>query len=220
MKKTISEKTEKERMKKILRILKKEYPEAACSLKYNDPFQLLVATILSAQCTDARVNMVTPVLFSRFRTVEDMARADLNEIERIIRPTGFFKNKARAVSEVSRLLIARYGGTVPDKLEKLIQLRGVGRKTANVVLGNAYGIPALVVDTHVGRISCRMGFTKASEPVKIEFEMMKYVPKKDWTIYSHLLIFHGRKICLSRKAQCDKCSITELCSKVGINRKP
>ncbi len=204
------------RMKEILRILKREYPEAECSLIYNDPFQLLVATILSAQCTDERVNKVTPTLFQKFPTPQRMATAKLEEIEKLIQSTGFFRSKALSILETSRILVSDYGGKIPQDLEKLVKLRGVGRKTANVVLGVAFGIPSLVVDTHVGRLSRRMGFTKSTDPVKVEQEMMKLVPNQDWTLYAHLLICHGRKICTSRRAYCEDCSLSRFCPKVGV----
>jgi endonuclease III len=204
------------RMKEILRILKREYPEATCSLLFDSPFQLLVATILSAQCTDERVNKVTPDLFQRFPDSEEMAKAKVSEIETLIRSTNFFRNKAKAISETSKILVTEYAGKVPMDLEKLTQLRGVGRKTANVVLGVAYGVPGLVVDTHVGRLSRRLGFTKDSDPVKVEHTMMEIVPKEDWTIYAHLMIDHGRKICTARKAHCEICIVSQLCPKVGV----
>ncbi len=202
------------RMLSILKVLKKTYPEAKCSLNYDSPFQLLIATILSAQCTDDRVNQVTPVLFRRYPTALEMSRATLGEIEKIIRSTGFFRSKALSIQNVSQTLLEKYRGAVPRELDLLVEMRGVGRKTANVVLGNAFGIPGLVVDTHVGRISRRMGFTKAKDPVKVEEDMRGIVPKKEWVIYSHLLIAHGRAICTARKAMCEKCPLNEVCEKV------
>lgn len=206
----------RKRMVQIIQLLKKEYPESECSLQYKSPFQLLVATILSAQCTDERVNQVTPSLFKKFPTAPRMAQADLAEIEELIRSTGFFKNKARAIHESSQILVEDYDGQVPMDLEKLTRLRGVGRKTANVVLGVAFGVPGLVVDTHVGRLSRRMGFTQDTDPVKVEHQLMELVPKEDWTIYAHLLIDHGRKICTARKARCEECIITRFCPKIGV----
>lgn len=208
---------ERRRMLEILRLLKLEYPETQCSLAYQSPFQLLVATILSAQCTDERVNKVTPVLFKKFPSAVEMAKADLAEIENLIRSTNFFRNKARAICETSRILVELYRGEVPMDLEKLTQLRGVGRKTANVVLGVAFGVPGLVVDTHVGRLSRRMGFTKLSDPVKVEHRMMEVVPQTDWTIFAHLMIDHGRKVCTARKAHCEVCVISRFCPKVGVS---
>lgn len=204
------------RMREILRVLDRTYTEAECSLTHASPFQLLVATILSAQCTDDRVNKVTPALFARFPGAREMAAASLKEIEDLIRTTGFFHNKALSIQSTSRSLLELHGGEVPEDLEKLTALRGVGRKTANVVLGVAFGVPGLVVDTHVGRLSRRMGFTKQLDPVKVEHEMMRIVPRERWTDYAHLLIFHGRAICTARRALCEECPIARLCPKVGV----
>jgi endonuclease-3 len=208
--------TETERMVEILAILKKAYPEAKCSLNFESPWQLMISTILSAQCTDERVNQVTPALFERFKSPEAMADAKLSEIEGLIRSTGFYKNKAIALKESSRAVVEEYGGEVPADLDQLTKLRGVGRKTANVVLGNAFGIPGLVVDTHAGRLSRRMGFTRAKDPTKVEWEMMKVVPRKDWTLFGHLMIYHGRAICTARRAYCEKCPVAHLCPKIGV----
>lgn len=205
------------RMGEILRVLKHEYPEARCSLDFGTPFQLLVATILSAQCTDERVNKVTPALFRKYPDSRAMARAPLKDIEEMIKSTNFFRNKALAIKETSQTLVDRYGGEVPRELDQLVELRGVGRKTANVILGNAFGVPGLVVDTHVGRLSRRMGFTRETDPVKVEHEMMKYVPREDWLLYSHLLIDHGRAICTARRAFCEECPIARWCPKVGVS---
>lgn len=205
---------EERRMTEILKILKREYPEAECSLSYQDPFQLLVATILSAQCTDARVNQVTPALFKKYPKAADFAQADRSELEERIRSTGFFRSKARSIQETAQALMAEHGGKVPNSLEALTQLRGVGRKTANVVLGVAYQVPGLVVDTHVKRLSYRMGFTRSKDPKVIEQEMMKIVPKKDWILFAHLLIDHGRKICTARRAKCEICPVAPVCPKI------
>ena len=207
---------DKRRMKEILQILRREYPEAQCSLKFRNPFELLVSTILSAQCTDERVNMVTPALFARFPTPADMAKAKIGEIEKLVQSTGFYKNKAKSLKEASRAIVEEHGGEIPNTIEKLTALRGVGRKTANVVLGNIFAIPGVVVDTHVGRLSRRMGFTKATDPVKVEFEMMEVIPRDDWTISNHLFIDHGRAVCNARRALCEKCVITRFCPKVGV----
>lgn len=204
------------RMGRILRILKKSYPDAHCSLVFESPFQLLCATILSAQCTDERVNKVTPILFKKFGTSHKMAEAAIESIETIIKSTGFYNAKARSLKEMSQALVAKHAGEVPKTLEELTALRGVGRKTANVVLGNAYGIPGLVVDTHVGRLCRRMGFTKATDPEKVETEMMSIVPKKEWVGFSHLLIAHGRAICMARGPKCLECPIARECKKIGI----
>ncbi len=204
---------------KILDVLKKTYPDAHCELKYSNPFELMVATILSAQCTDVRVNMVTPSLFKKFPTPQKMAKAEISEVEEIIRSTGFYKNKARSIVTNSQKLMSEHGGEIPRELEKLVELPGIGRKTANVVLGNAFGIPGLVVDTHVGRLSRRMGFTKETDPVKIEHALMKIVPKEDWTLFSHLLIFHGRRRCMARNPDCENCEVFKLCPKIGVVKK-
>jgi endonuclease III len=212
-----SPRSQKERMRKVLKILKDEFPEAKCSLFYSNPFQLLVATILSAQCTDEKVNQVTPVLFSRFPDARSLARATLVEIEKIVRPTGFYKNKAFALKEMSEEVDFLYNGEVPQTMEQLIKLRGVGRKTANVVLGNAYGInKGVVVDTHVGRIARRLGFSEHTDPVKVELDLLEVIPKRDWTLFSHLLIYHGRKTCTSRKAYCERCPLLKQCERVGV----
>lgn len=208
--------TERQRMAEILRILEKEYPDAKCSLNFKTPFQLLIATILSAQCTDERVNKVTPELFKQFPGPREMARAEISKIEKLVQSTGFFRSKAKSIHEVSKTVLEEYQGEVPRDRALLVKMRGVGRKTANVTLGVSFGIPALVVDTHVGRISRRLGFTRATDPVKVEFELMEIVPEKNWTHYGHLLIQHGRKICTARKAMCEICPISELCPKIGV----
>lgn len=200
---------------KIVTLLKKNYPNAHCSLNYKTPFQLLVATVLSAQCTDDRVNMVTPKLFERFPTAKDMSKATIKELEELIRSTGFYKNKALALKSLSETLHTQFNDELPKDIESLTKLRGVGRKTANVVLGNAFNIASgIVVDTHVGRISRRLGFTKEKNPEKVERELNKIIPKKDWVVYSHLLIEHGRKICSARfKPKCDECFLSKLCER-------
>jgi endonuclease-3 len=201
------------KMKRVLGILEREYPEAHCSLNFETPFQLLVATVLSAQCTDERVNLVTPVLFKKWPDAEALAEARVEEIESVIRSTGFFKNKALSLSQLSKKIVESHQGEVPRTLETLTALRGVGRKTANVVLGNAFGIAGLVVDTHVGRLCRRLGFTRASNPEIVEAEMMKIVEQKLWTQFSHFLIAHGRAICTARKAKCEECPVSEYCEK-------
>jgi endonuclease III len=201
------------RVLQIISLLKREYPEAHCYLHFETPFQLLVATILSAQCTDDRVNKVTPALFARFPDAESMAKGKLSEIEKLISSTGFFRMKAKSLSETSRVLMETYGGELPRSLEKLTALRGVGRKTANVVLGNAFGIPGMVVDTHVGRLTRRMGLTLEKDPVKVEADLEKLVPRDDWVAFSHLLIAHGRAICTARKAKCDECFLYRFCDR-------
>lgn len=207
---------ERRRMREILKILEREYPEAECSLVHHGPFQLLIATILSAQCTDERVNKVTPPLFARYPGPREMAAAKPADLEKLIQSTGFFRSKAKSILASSRDIVQKYGGEVPRTLEELYELRGVGRKTANVVLGVAFGVPGLVVDTHVGRISRRMGFTRQHDPVKVEHEMMEIVPRAQWTEYGHLLIHHGRAICTARRAMCDECPIARYCPKIGV----
>ena len=179
----------------------------------------MVATILSAQCTDARVNMTTPALFARFKTPQDFAKADIGEIETLIRSTGFYKNKAKSIKNNAQTLIEKFGGEVPRTIEELTTLGGVGRKTANVVLGNAFGIPGLVVDTHVTRLSNRMGLVKGEDAVKIEHELMEIVDKKDWTDLAHLFIYHGRGTCAARAPQCGQCALAGLCPKIGVDAK-
>jgi endonuclease-3 len=209
---------EQKRMAEILRVLKREYPESQCSLVHKTPFQLLIATILSAQCTDERVNQVTPELFRRYPGPEEMAKAKIGDLEKLVQTTGFFRSKAKSLLEASQSIMELHDGKVPMELDQLVQLRGVGRKTANVVLGVAFGVPGLVVDTHVKRLSARFGFTKSVDPIKIEQEMMKIVVKEDWSQYAHLLIDHGRAICTARKAKCEECVISRLCAKVGVAR--
>ena len=205
-------------MREVLRVLKAAYPEAQCSLLHKNPFQLLVSTILSAQCTDERVNKVTPALFAKFPTPQAMAKAEIGEIEKLVKTTGFFRAKAKSIQEASRALVEKYRGKVPRTLAELIELRGVGRKTANVILGVAYGVPGVVVDTHVGRLSRRLGFTRATDPVKVEHELMEIVPKEDWTLYAHLMIDHGRAICTARRAYCEECPLIRLCPKIGVTQ--
>jgi endonuclease-3 len=196
----------------LTKILFKEYPENHTALSYGNPFQLVVAVILSAQCTDARVNIVTPQLFARFSTPSEFVQADIHELESLIRSTGFYHNKAKNIIGCARALLDRHQGIVPQTMEELFQLPGVGRKTANVVLGEAFGkIEGIVVDTHVIRLSNRLGFTMESDPVKIEQDLMPLIPKKKWYHFSHTLIFHGRKICAARKPLCAECSIRRYC---------
>ncbi len=196
---------------KILANLKQQYPHAKCSLHFKNPFQLLIATILSAQCTDQRVNRVTETLFRKYSTPQAFAGADLKQLEQDIRSTGFYKNKARSIQSCSRELVDSHAGKVPPVLEEMIKLRGVGRKTANVVLGVAFGKDAVVVDTHVGRLSSRLGLTSEKDPVKIEFELMEIFPKKDWTRIAHLFIDHGRAVCKAPTPKCEICKLTTLC---------
>ncbi len=207
----------KERAGEILRRLTAEYPDAHCALDHQSPLQLLVATILSAQCTDKRVNDVTPALFRRYPTARHYAEAPLPDLEAMVQSTGFFRNKARSLQGLGRALVADHGGEVPRTMAELTALPGVGRKTANVVLGNAFGIEAgVVVDTHVGRLSRRLGLTAEEDAVKAEADLMKLVPQDRWTLWSHLLIDHGRKVCAARKPACDRCVVADLCPSAEI----
>jgi endonuclease-3 len=204
------------RVKKVISGLRKAYPDAHCELNHSNPLELLVATILSAQCTDKRVNIVTGELFNKYRSAADYARADLAGLERDIRTTGFYRNKARSIKACGHALVERHGGSVPGTMEELIELGGVGRKTANVVLGNAFNINVgVVVDTHVARLSRRLGLTGETDPAKIEQALMKLVPKEEWTLFSHWLIWHGRRRCSARKPDCAHCEISGLCPSAG-----
>ncbi len=188
------------------------YPDANCALEHHNPFELLTSTILSAQCTDARVNMVTPALFKKYPTPEKMSKAPMEKLEELVRTTGFFRSKAKSLHEMSKSLVEKFGGKVPNTMEDLIQLRGVGRKTANVVLGNAFGKNiGVVVDTHVGRLSRRFYFTKQMDPVKVEQDLMKIVPQEHWTAISHEMILHGRAICKAQNPKCHACPLADVC---------
>jgi endonuclease III len=207
----------KARAAAVFRRLKRAYPDARCALDHSSPLELLVATILSAQSTDKRVNMVTPALFAKYRTAADYARSPRGVLEREIHSTGFFNSKAKSLRAMGAAIAAEHGGKVPDTMEKLYELPGVGRKTANVVLGNAFGKDeGFVVDTHVTRLSRRLGFTRQSDPVKIELDLSALVPKGRRTLGAHLLIFHGRRICTARKPLCDECPVDPLCPKIGV----
>src|SRR5438132_5984000 len=204
------------RARRIMRELTLLYPDAKCALDYNNPLQLLIATILSAQCTDVRVNMVTPALFARYPDAQAYADADIADLEIMIQSTGFFRNKARNIQACCRILVEKHGGQVPQTMEELVPLPGVGRKTANVILGNAFGLPGIPVDTHVGRLSRRMGLTEHHDPVKVEHDLMALIPKEDWTDFGHRMIFHGRQVCHSRKPKCAECVVNKLCPKIGV----
>ena len=199
------------RVNEIIKILSREIPDSTIALKFSNPLELLIATILSAQCTDVKVNQVTADLFKKYRSAKDYAEAALSELEEEIRVTGFYRNKAKSVQKCCQELVTRFGGNVPQTLEELVTLPGVGRKTANVILGNAFGVPGIVVDTHVQRLSQRIGLTKKDDPVKIEFDLIEVVPKGEWTHFSNLLIWHGRRTCVARKPLCEKCSIRKRC---------
>jgi endonuclease III len=204
--------TVRERVAQLVQALPEVYPGAHCELDYKNPLELLIATILSAQCTDKRVNMVTPALFKKYRTAKDYAKAPPAELEKAIKPTGFFRNKTKSIRAATSKITEKFGGRVPDSMEKLRELPGVGRKTANVVLGNAFNKnEGIVVDTHVVRLSQRLGLTKESDPEKIERDLMKLVPRENWTNWSHWLIWHGRRRCFARKPDCRQCEIVRLC---------
>ncbi len=204
------------RASEVTRRLRETYGPQKCFLNHRNPFELLMATILSAQCTDARVNMVTPALFARFPDSRAMGNARLTEVEKLIQSTGFYKNKAKSLVGCSQALVENHGGEVPSTLDALTALRGVGRKTANVILGNAFNTPGFVVDTHIGRLSRRLGFTRHLDPVKVEHEMMEIVPREDWTEFGHLLISHGRARCISRRPDCLRCELADVCPRVGV----
>jgi endonuclease-3 len=205
------------RARRIIAGLAKLYPDAHCELNFTNPLQLLVATILSAQCTDVRVNLVTPALFARYADADALANANLEELENLIRSTGFFRAKARNIQLCARQLVERHGGEVPSTMEELVALNGVGRKTANVILGNAFNVPGLPVDTHVIRLSGRLGLTTEVDPVRIERDLTALVPAKEWTMLGHRLIFHGRRVCLARKPRCEHCGLARDCPKIGVD---
>ena len=209
----------KERTLKIIAVLQRTYPNAHCELSFSNPLQLLVATILSAQCTDKRVNLVTAELFKQYRSAKDFADAPRAEIEEAVKSTGFFRNKAKNIQACCAILVEKYGGEVPRTMEELHALAGVGRKTANVVLGNAFGINVgVVVDTHVTRLSNRLGLAKGTDAVKLEQELMKLVPQPQWALFSHWLIWHGRRRCDARNPDCLNCEIKHLCPQIGIKK--
>lgn len=199
------------RAQEIARILAETYPEAKCSLNFKNPYQLLVATILSAQCTDERVNQVTPALFKVYPKPSELAAAPLEEIEEHIRTTGFFRNKAKSLQGMASQVVENHGGKVPGTMEELHKLPGVGRKTANVVLGNCFNTPGLTIDTHMSRVNQRLGLTKHEDPEKIERDLMDLLPRETWTLYSHRVIYHGRAICQARKPLCERCPVAHLC---------
>lgn len=205
--------TKKERARLLVEGLKKEYPDAICSLVAKSPFELLVATRLSAQCTDARVNMVTPALFEKYKTLDDYVNADVNDIEDIIHSCGFYHGKARDIIEMARGVRDRFSGVVPDTVEDLITLQGVGRKTANLIVGDVYGKPAVVADTHLIRLAGRMGLVDTKDPKKVETELKKILPPEESNDFCHRCVLHGRAVCTARKAYCDKCSLNEICKK-------
>jgi endonuclease-3 len=208
--------TLRRRAKRLVTELAVLYPDAHCALTFENPLHLLVATILSAQCTDRRVNLVTPALFARYPDARAFAEADPKELQKLIKPTGFFRNKAKNIIACCKQLVERHGGVVPGTMEELTQLRGIGRKTANVILGNAFAVPGIPVDTHVGRLSRRLGLTVHAHPVKAERDLMALLPSAEWTMFGHRMIFHGRQVCRSRKPRCEKCGLAKLCPRVGL----
>lgn len=205
--------TKKERAKLLVEGLKKEYPDAICSLVAGNPFELLVATRLSAQCTDARVNLVTPALFNKYRTLDDYVNADVKDIENIIHSCGFYHGKARDIIEMARGVRDRFGGVVPDNIEDLTTLSGVGRKTANLIVGDVYGKPAVVADTHLIRLTNRMGLVNTKDPKKVEMELKKILPPEESNDFCHRAVLHGRAVCTARKANCENCAVNEYCKK-------
>lgn len=204
------------RARKINRVLAETYPDAHCELDFTSPYELLVATVLSAQTTDKRVNLTTPALFARYPGPADLAAANPEDVAEILRPTGFFNAKTKSAMGLAAALCDRYNCEVPNTLEELVTLPGVGRKTANVVLGNAFGIPGITVDTHFGRLSRRFGWTDSDDPVKVEQEVGELIPRRDWTILSHRLIWHGRRICHARKPACGACPVADWCPSFGL----
>lgn len=211
----------RQRARTIVRRLSKAFPEVHTALEHRTPLQLLVATILSAQCTDERVNRVTKDLFQKYLAAEDYTAAPAGELERDIQPTGFFRNKARSLRGCCKLLAEKHAGQVPRTMPEMLELPGVGRKTANVVLGSAYGLTTgVVVDTHVGRLSRRMGLTKHTDPEKIEQDLMRVIPKAGWIKFSHRMIFHGRQVCTARKPRCSDCCLHDVCPKIGVSKAP
>lgn len=210
--------TKKQRALSAVQILKELYPEAICSLNASNPFELLVATRLSAQCTDARVNIVTPALFERYKTLEDYAAADVLEVEKYIHSCGFYKSKAESIVGMAQRILSDFGGIVPDNIEDLITLPGVGRKTANLIVGDVYGKESIVVDTHCIRIANRIGLVSGKDPKKIEFALKEIIPKDEGSDFCHRLVLFGRDICSARKPLCDECKMSEICKKVGVKK--
>lgn len=207
----------KKRAEQVVEGLKREYPEAECALVHDSPFELLIATILSAQCTDERVNIVTKDLFNKYSTPADLAAVPISRLEKHVQSTGFFRNKAKNIHECCLALVKEHGGDVPQDLDQLVKLPGVGRKTANVVLGTAFGIPSgVVVDTHVTRLSNRLGLTKHQDAVKIERDLIEQLPQDEWIGFSHRLIWHGRRVCKARKPLCGQCVLEKICPKIGV----
>lgn len=208
--------TKKERALKAVEILKTEYPQAICSLNASNPFELLVAVRLSAQCTDARVNLVTPALFEKYKTLDDYANANVKDVENIIRSCGFYKNKAESIVGMAQMIISDFGGRVPDEIDDLVKLPGVGRKTANLIVGDVYGKESIVVDTHMIRISNRIGLVNVKDPVKIETALKRVIPPSEGSDFCHRIVLFGRDTCSARKPKCEGCCMAEICKKVGV----
>jgi endonuclease-3 len=206
----------KARAKAIYRILTKNYPNVRCELVYKNPYQLLVATVLSAQCTDKRVNQTTPALFKKYNSIKKMAAADIKDLQKLVKSTGFYRAKAKNIKNLSQKILTDFNGKVPSNIEDLVTLPGVGRKTANVVLGHGFNIPGITVDTHFGRLSRRFGWSDQKDPVKVEFEVAKLIPQRQWTNLSQRLIWHGRRVCHSRRPACGACAIAKLCPSYGV----
>jgi endonuclease-3 len=206
----------KARAKAIYQILTKNYPNVRCELVYKNPYQLLVATVLSAQCTDKRVNQTTPALFKKYSSIKKMAEADIKDLQQLVKSTGFYRAKAKNIKNLSQKILTDFNGKVPSNIEDLVTLPGVGRKTANVVLGHGFNIPGITVDTHFGRLSRRFGWSNQKDPVKVEFEVAKLIPQSQWTNLSQRLIWHGRRVCHSRKPACGACVIANLCPSYGV----
>ena len=210
--------TRKERVLKAIDVLKERYPDALCSLTASNPFELLVAVRLSAQCTDARVNMVTPALFERYKTLDDYCNADIKDVESIIKSCGFYRSKAESIIGMAQMIRDKFGGVVPDNIEDLITLPGVGRKTANLIVGDVYGKESIVVDTHMIRISNRLGLVNVKDPEKIEYALKKVVPKEEGSDFCHRIVLFGRDVCSARKPLCDECPMSDFCKKVGVKK--
>ncbi len=204
----------RQRTLEIIKIFNEEYGDADCTLDYVDPLQLVIATQLAAQCTDARVNLVTPALFAKYKTAKDFAEADETELSELIRSTGFYRNKTKNIIACGKKLVEDFNSEVPKTMEELLSLPGVGRKTANLVLGDAFGIPGIVVDTHAGRLSRRMGLTKNTDPYKVELDLLKIIPEENQSMFCHQLVFHGRKYCDARRPKCEECPVRDICPKL------
>ncbi|MCX8064080.1 MAG: endonuclease III [Candidatus Hydrogenedentes bacterium] len=201
----------KEIANEIYKRLSKLYPNAKCTLNYRSPFELLIMTIMASQCTDERVNLVCKGLFEKLKTPHDFAKVSQKTLEKLIRPVGFYRNKAKCIIEASKLIVKQYGGEVPNRMEELLKLPGVGRKTANVILGECFNTPGIIVDTHCKRVSKRLGLTSSDNPLKIEIDLMHLLPREKWTFFSHLLVFHGRKVCKAKKPTCSECILADIC---------